>query len=456
MKFTSILKSIILENAKLEFLTKKYLEPKIDKEGKKIKPELTPEIFFELIQADPKTNMNNVNPNSDNKEEWSNIHPGGYSEWIVKNYLNPDLEEYADLPKESSEYKAALKRAREEYIEDLSQINIDLQKFLRFKNKIEGEKDINKLTPRQLYRKVVNFSLEKTKASREEKEKAVQSFIYPGAEILKRGKNFTLVRITDSSELGRQAACFYGGYQLRADKGETTWCTSSPGYDTNFKTYIKDGPLYVFIKNEDTKFGEKSKLPAERYQFHFPSNQFKDVHNDTINVIDFLNGPALDLKFFFKKEFAKGLTIKGEELKVDNFTSGLVGKYIALYGLEDLFDSLPNDLNTISIYNKEQNSIQISLPESISRFKNLGTLVMRNCLKSLPNSICELKQLNFITLIDNKELTEIPSCIATELPNLVFVNLQGSMNAKIPPIFNERGKQWGDRIWDFDTEEEEN
>ena len=179
-----------------------------------------------------------------------------------------------------------------------------------------------------------------------------------------------------------------------------------------------------------------------------------DVHDHRINLIDFLNGDAKEIKGLFKKEFAKGLTIKGEELKIDSFTSGAVGKYVALYGLDDIFDTLPDNLTTISIYNKDQGNIEISLPESISRFKNLGTLVMRNCLKSIPNSICELKQLNFITLIDNKELREIPACIATELPNLVFVNLQGSMNVQIPPVFNERGKQWGDRIWDFETEED--
>jgi hypothetical protein len=62
-------------------------------------------------------------------------------------------------------------------------------------------------------------------------------------------------------------------------RGETRWCTSSPGL-TWFDRYIKDGPLYVVIPNSPRKFtgsmdlGEKSGLPAYRIQFHFPSNQF--------------------------------------------------------------------------------------------------------------------------------------------------------------------------------------
>ena len=46
-------------------------------------------------------------------------------------------------------------------------------KFERFKNRLPQEyRDINKLTPDTLYDQVKDFSLEKTKASKEEKKEA--------------------------------------------------------------------------------------------------------------------------------------------------------------------------------------------------------------------------------------------------------------------------------------------
>lgn len=306
-----------------------------------------------------------------------------------------------------------------------------------------------KLSPSQLYDAVKDFSLEKTKASAEEKEKASQTFAHPGGEILKRGKEWTLVRITDPGELGRDAACFYGGYQLDTAEGESRWCTSSPGYDSWFNRYIKDGPLYVIIKNEDTKFGKKSKLPATRYQFHFPSNQFQDPSNRGIDVIEFLNGPAAELKEFFKPEFAKGLTTKGDKLEIDSFTSGIVGKFVGLYGLDDLIDSVPDTITVFSIQNKENKEVIINIPESISRFQNLETLLLKNCITSIPESVCKIKSLNFISLLSNPKLKSIPSCIA-DLPNLVFINLKGSDNVVVPDSIKNKATKIGDNMWDFE------
>ena len=258
-----------------------------------------------------------------------------------------------------------------------------------------------------------------------------------------------MVRITDPGELGRDAACFYGGYQLDTAEGESRWCTSSPGYDSWFNRYIKEGPLYIIIKNEDTKFGSKSKLPATRYQFHFPSNQFQDASNRGIDVIEFLNGPAAELKEFFKPEFAKGLTTKGDRLEIDSFTSGIVGKFVGLYGLDDLFESIPETITVFSIQNKENNNLIINIPAAISRFQNLETLLLRNCIASIPDSVCEIKSLNFISLLNNPKLKTVPACLA-ELPNLVFINLKGSTNVVVPELIKEKGTQMGELMWDFE------
>jgi hypothetical protein len=445
MKFTSILKKVILEQSKYQVLLDKFTEPTVDKEGKRSKPKVKKEDFYEIIKADPTSRLNNVELSAASKQDMENVKAGKYTPWLLKWYLTPETESQPgdrNYEKEVEEYK-------HRFIEDLSQMANDLKKHDRFKARIQGEKDIMKMTPSQLYDAVKDFSLEKTKASAEEKEKASQTFQHPGGQILKRGNEWTLVRITDPGELGRDAACFYGGYQLDTAEGESRWCTSSPGYDSWFNRYIKDGPLYVIIKNEDTKFGSKSKLPATRYQFHFPSNQFQDASNRGIDVIEFLNGPAAELKEFFKPEFAKGLTTKGDRLEIDSFTSGIVGKFVGLYGLDDLFESIPDTITVFSIQNKENNNLIINIPDAISRFQNLETLLLRNCITSIPDSVCEIKSLNFISLLNNPQLKTVPACLA-ELPNLVFINLKGSTNVVVPELIKEKGTQMGELMWDFE------
>jgi len=445
MKFTSILKKVILEQSKYQILLDKFTEPTVDKEGKRSKPKVKKEDFYEIIKADPTTRLNNVDLSTATKEDMENIKAGKYTPWLLKWYLTPTTESQPG----DRRYEAEAEEYRHTFIEDLSQVTNDLKKHDRFKARIQGEKDIMKMTPSQLYDAVKDFSLEKTKASADEKEKASQTFQHPGGEILKRGKTWTLVRVTNPGELGRDAACFYGGYQLDTAEGESRWCTSSPGYDSWFNKYIKEGPLYVIIKNEDTKFGSRSKLPATRYQFHFPSNQFQDASNRGIDVIEFLNGPAAELKDFFKPEFAKGLTTNGTKLEIDSFTSGVVGKFVGLYGLDDMIESIPDTITVFSIQNRDNKEISIRIPESISRFQNLETLLLKNCISEIPDSVCQIKSLNFISLLANPKLKTVPACIA-DLPNLVFINLKDSNNVVVPDSIQQKGTKMGNNMWDFE------
>lgn len=445
MKFTSLLKNIIVEQTKFEVLSNALTKPTVDKEGKKQKPKLTQQEFNELLMADPTTKLNNVDLESADPEELKKVKAGSYVAWIIKHYLNPTTERQPGEPG----YKEEVAQAKSVYIEDLSKITNDLQKFIRFKSRIQGEKDLNKLTPAQLYDKVKDFSLEKTKASAEEKKEASKTFAHPGGEIVYRGNDWTVVKIKDKGQLGKDAACFYGGYYLEPGKGETRWCTSGPGL-SYFDRYIKDGPLYVVIPNQATgKIGEKSGLPAERYQFHFPTNQFMDVHDHSIDLVKFLNGPMSELKDYFKPEFAKGLTVGGDQLHIDSFSQGAVGKFIALYGLDDLMESLPETLQNLQIINKDRNAdITIKIPESIGRFKNLNYILLENCIESIPDTICNLKGLRFLALMNNPKLKSIPECIQ-DLPDLLFLNLKGSDNVKVPQSILDRAFEIESRMYNL-------
>jgi hypothetical protein len=432
MKITEILKNVLIqEQTKFELLFDKLTKPQKNKEGKKIEPKLSKTEFFTLLQGDPTTKLNDVNLQTASPEELSKVKAGKFVPWIIKNYLKAETER---KPGESG-YEEELKRSKELFMEDLYKITNDLRKFDRFKNRIEGERNIDKLTPHQLYNAVKDFSLEKTKGTAEEKKEAAKTYSYPGSKVDFTSNKWTVVKITDESQLGKDAACFFGGYHLEALKGETTWCTSSPGL-TFFNSYIKQGPLYVIIPNNWTgKIGEKSGLPAERYQFHFPTDQFKDVHNHTIDFVKFLNENP-DLKDYFKPEFAAGLSktpvkTQGKRFVLEGLTKGAIGKYVSLYGLDELLNNIPTDIDTLHIINNDKAvDIIIKVPD-LSKFKNLISIQFDNCINNLPDSVCKSDKLTFISVINNKDLKTIPECIA-DLPNLAVLHYGGSSSLKMP------------------------
>ena len=453
MKFTKILKNIILEaQSKYLINLEKVTKPLVNKEGKKLKPLMTKGVYDQLVQADPGTNLNDVDLNSDNKSELERVKAGSYVTWLIKQYLSIPTEAEPG----TSMYDRELKQAQSVFLEDLYKVTNDLKKFERFKNRIPQEsRDINKLNIQSLYDLVKDFSLEKTKASKEEKKSASETYEHPGGKIVFRGDKWTVAEVSDTGKLGKDAACFYGGNYLEPGKGETRWCTSSPGLNW-FEKYIKDGPLYVVIPNQwDGKRGESSGLPATRYQFHFPSNQFMDVADHSVDLVGLLNGEMSELKEFFKPEFAKGLTLDGgTSLTIDSFSHGVVGKFVGLYGIEDLFESLPLTLEVLKVKNNEKNNIILNIPEDIDRFKNLNFLQFNNCIDSIPETICNLKKLRFLTLEHNVNLRTVPSCIVN-LPDLVFLNAKGCSNIEIPVEIKERASDFGNGMWDFSLDDDE-
>jgi hypothetical protein len=436
MKFTSILKKVILEQSRFELLFDALTKPSTNKEGKKVKPKLSKEEFIALVNADPTTRTNNVDMDTADSKELGKVKAGKYVQWLIKNYLAPTTERQPG----DNGYEKEVKQVKDTFMEDLYKVTEDLTKFERFKNKLPQEmRDINKLNPSALYDAVKDFDLTLATTTKTERKSAP---VHPGAKMLFDGPTWRVIEIEDKGPVGKEAACFYGGQNK-----ETRWCTSAPGL-TYFERYIKDGPLYVVFKPGDTDVSPETGLPKERYQFHFPSNQFMDKDDRQIDLVQYLNGPMSELKDFFKPEFAKGLTLNGEKLVIDSFSSGAVGKFIGLYGLDDLFDSLPLTLTEIQIQNRDKNDVIINIPESINKFKNLNLLLFDNCVERVPKTICELEKLRFLALINNPKLTNIPECLVN-LPNIYFVNLKGSPNVQIPEAIKQKGNDMGGGMWDL-------
>ena len=437
MKFTPLLKSIILEQSRFEVLYDALTQPSVDKQGKKQKPRLTKQELNALVQADPTTRLNDVDLENMSKDDYKKLKAGKYVQWLIKQYLTLKTERQ---PGENG-YDRELANVKETFMEDLYKVTDDLKKFERFKSRIKGEKDINKLTADQLYDAVKDFDLTLATTTKSERKSAE---VHPGAKMVYDGPNWRVVEIEDKGPVGKEAACFYGG-----NNQETRWCTSTPGTDQWFNRYIKDGPLYVLFNPNDTDVSPTTGLPKNRYQFHFPSNQFMDKDDRQQDLVQLLNGPMTELKDFFKPEFAKGLTVGGEKLVIDSFTHGAVGKFIALYGLDDLIGNLPPTLKEFQIQNKDNKSdIIINIPEEIGRFKDLNMIMLDNCVASIPDSVCGLEKLKFLALINNQKLTSIPECISN-LPSLLFLNLKGSPNVEVPQAIKEKGTDMGGGMWDL-------
>jgi len=437
IRFTNILKDLIVENSRFQVLYDKFVKP--PKGGKGILPF---ETLFALIAADPTSkfpdgmDVDNVKP-----ADMDRVKIGKYAQWLLKNFITPKLPANHPLnvlDPQSGQYKSALKEYQSLFLEDLYKVTGDLQKFERFKNRIPQElRDINKLTPETLYDQVKDFSLEKTKATKDEKKEASKTYEHPGADVVYRGQDWTVAKISDTGQIGKDAACFYGGSYQEPSKGETRWCTSSPGL-TWFDRYIKDGPLYVVIPNRgsahqgDKEYGDVSGLPALRYQFHFPSNQFMDPSDRQINLIDFLNTNEEGLKQFFKPEFMKSLSgEKGTKVQVE-YPNDSASKFIALYGFDEFFESLPSNLQRFTFKNSSKDKFSLNIPNDISRFKELQALNLVGCVSSLPDAICDLPNLQYLSLVDNPNLQQLPECLAN-MTNLMVVNVPGASGRNIIP-----------------------
>ena len=390
ISFTNILKDLIVESSRFQVLFDKFVKPK--EKGKK---GMMPfETLFAIIAADPTSKFpQGMDIDNAKLEDMDKVKIGKYTQWLLKNFVNP-----TGLDVDSPNYKSAYQQYQELFLEDIYKVTGDLQKFERFKGKLPQElRDINKLTPETLYDNVKDFSLEKTKASATEKKEASKTYQHPGADIVYRGTDWTIARISDTGKLGKDAACFYGGSYQEPGKGETRWCTSSPGL-TWFDRYIKDGPLYVVMPNTgkkfktDKEFGDVSGLPAFRYQFHFPSNQYMDPDDRQIDLIDFLNTNEEGMKEFFKPEFMKGLSSAGGTKVSVNYPSDSASKFIALYGFDEFFETLPKNINRLEFIAKSQNNLNLNIPSTIGNFKDLTALHFVGCVASLPDSICNLEK----------------------------------------------------------------
>jgi hypothetical protein len=133
-----------------------------------------------------------------------------------------------------------------------------------------------------------------------------------------------------------------------------------------------------------------------------------------------------------------GLTgTEGTTVSVE-YPNDSASKFIAIYGFEEFFESLPDGLerfdfvksNRRSYRGEEENTVSVKLPSSIGRFTKLHSLHLEGIVDDIPKDIVNLKELVFLSLPNNPNLKELPKEVAT-LENLQVINLKNSGSVKL-------------------------
>lgn len=476
MKFNSIIKKLINEDKRFDVLYDKFIKP--TESGKSLIPF---EIFKELIKMDPETTNvpQNFNWKRAKREDFENIKVGAGVNWLLRTYLKPK-DFTSDYEPGTQGYEEQFKTYQHEILEDADMIKGLLDKHKKYQKRlpedkrnimnVDGVQELMNLPVkatasgetvplREFQGKLASKAFDKSESGETSADSPQVRFSYPGSQILKVGSEYTLVKIPAGGELGQKAASFFGGYHLGSSNpgsNETNWCTS-PENSHNFKNYIQQGPLYLFLANDDKgQVGIKSGLPKERYQIHFGSyRQYKDRLNGTFDFVsDLATGKFSEFKEFFKDEFKKGVgsssfstskgNLEGEYIiKLNNPNPGATTDYIKIYGKEGLeksdpnkmmaeqFENIPNNCTAIKIVNDTREVLFVDIPDSLLKLTGLKTINITNIAKSLPNDFSGFKSLKFLSLVNNPELKKIPDGL--EKCPLVFINLMGSDNIVLSP-----------------------
>lgn len=210
------------------------------------------------------------------------------------------------------------------------------------------------------------------------------------------------------------AACRYGR--------ETRWCTAATRGDNYFDQYNRQGKLYILIPKNPQHEGEK-------YQLHFPSNQFMDEDDsDVDSLYDLLTDrfPGLE-KFFLKEEPSLKNTImftSDQELKyyidqIANLASDHLDEVLNNWQDQDdyyyrhLQDTYPDEEGGIDWEEVEKNDDgYLSFNDDARRFK----IDMEEAIRPSPDTVKGLLNPGF-DIEANADLQDLPDVIAANVKN---------------------------------------
>lgn len=144
-----------------------------------------------------------------------------------------------------------------------------------------------------------------------------------------------------------------------------------------------------------------------------------------------------DMEVILSKEmrpYLRQLRLKYEAELEGGFDPGQVkleypndanSKFARMFGIERLFELLPEDMTFFQMENKSKDDVIINLPSSFTRFKDLEILVLEKIVDKLPENLGELEQLSFVNITNCPKLTKVPQSIEN-CHCLEFLSFEGS------------------------------
>ena len=214
MRLTNTLSTLITEQSRFQVLYDKLVKPsdKPTKPGEKPKGAMDFETLKAIILADPTTIVpEGMDIDTISVQDMEKVKVGKYSQWLLKNFIKPVFtDEKAGLEPGTPEYKKAAQEYRRLFLEDLYKVTTDLKKYEKVKQYLPQEaRDINKITAAELFKLLDEFVLPEKKQKELEKKvakKTREGFNHAGGEIVWEGPNWTMIRISDKGEVGKDAA----------------------------------------------------------------------------------------------------------------------------------------------------------------------------------------------------------------------------------------------------------
>ena len=285
-------------------------------------PNIPDEKFQEIIELDPTYKQGSTNA-------------GTYGKWL----LNLANKNGGDLP-------------------NLGHITDVLKRFDTSKKQLKN-KDIMKFRSVQEVDDYLNDEDNYKEESARQKLRRVQNFV----------RKTDLIKDADKVFDGNDWVIYVPKtYEASCKLGRgTTWCTATTQSDNYYNMYNSDGPLYININKHN---------PDEKYQFHFPSEQFMDKNDEEIDVMEFLQNNEELLDFYGDEPY---IGMKLREINANNnlasflsdkTTDEKLGETVTIDNIDDL-----NEL--IDIIGE--------IPEESGKMSSFEILVIKNVPK-IPNS----------------------------------------------------------------------
>lgn len=160
---------------------------------------------------------------------------------------------------------------------------------------------------------------------------------------------------------------------------------------------------------------------------------------DDIALLNSNESNAKVLKRTLKDKYAQEINQSFDKKVTIEYPNSTVSKYLALYGFDEIFSLIPNDVELLDIINKSNDNISIKLPDNILKFKNLTELHIKNFINSLPEKIGELENLIVLSLHDNPDLKKIPNSVLTSknLDTIILNGYTGSLPNGFEDVYEE-------------------